>query len=51
MHLDHAQAVALRRIAAGLDRAGAVLRSGKRVVNGPDAVRWLLENVTETPSE
>lgn len=44
LNLTHQQAMNLRRIVAGLDKAGARLNSGTRVVTGPDAVRYLLEH-------
>lgn len=44
LNLTHHQASNLKRIVAGLDKAGARLRSGTRVVTGPDAVRYILEH-------
>lgn len=44
LHLSPQQARTLKRIAAGLDKAGERLKSGTRVVSGADAIRFLLES-------
>lgn len=44
-HLNHDQAVMLRRIVDGLDASGATLESGRRVVSASAAVMWLIEQV------
>jgi hypothetical protein len=43
MQLTEPQALALRGILDALDSAGARLANGRRVINAPDAIRWLLE--------
>ena len=43
--LDRNQATTLRRIQNELDRSGAKLANGRRVVTGPDALRWILEQI------
>lgn len=44
--LDRSQALALKRLMAGLRKRNDELRSGRPVVTPADAVRWLLEQVT-----
>lgn len=43
LNLTQCQAMNLKRMVAGLDQAGARLKSGTRVVTGTDAVRYILE--------
>ncbi len=45
--LDSRQATALNRIFRGLDDTGARMGNGKRVFSRADAVRWLLEQLSE----
>ncbi len=45
--LDRRQAVALNRLFHGLDQAGVRMANGKRVFSRADAVRWLMEQLTE----
>lgn len=42
--LSMEQAQNLRRIQEGLDGEKAVLKSGRRVVNGNDAIKFILES-------
>jgi hypothetical protein len=42
---DAATRRAFMRVWAGLDRAGARLKDGRRVISYADALRWLLEQV------
>lgn len=37
----------LKRISIGLDQAGARLKSGQRVTNYAEAIRWLLERIEQ----
>lgn len=48
VQLDRDQARTLRRIVEGLDRQQATTKNGKRVLKPADAVRWMLENLTDT---
>lgn len=39
------QSAGLARLRIGLDRAGAKLKTGQRVIDNPSAVRWVLEQI------
>ncbi len=41
------QADGLWRLMHGLDEARAMLKNGRRVVTPPDAMRWLLERLSD----
>jgi|SRR6185437_2696268 len=48
--LNGADRVAMRRLKAGLERSGAMLRNGSRMVpvkSGADVFRWLLQHIQE----
>lgn len=46
--LTHAQAQTLRDVADALHADGASLESGRKVVDGDDAVAWLMERIAES---
>ncbi len=48
VHLTPKQSCALRRMAAGLDRAQARLENGQRVVSHNDAFKFLLEQAADS---
>ena len=45
--LDRRQALAINRLFKGLDDTGARLANGRRIGSKADAVRWLLEQLSE----
>lgn len=44
LNLTEYQAKTLKRMIAGLDQARAILRDGRRVISGADAIRFILES-------
>jgi len=47
-HMTPTQKNALASLVAGLDKNGATLESGRRVVNNSEAIRWLLEQIAKS---
>lgn len=47
VRMSVSQRRALRELTEGLDKSGATLNNGRRIVTCPDAVRYLLEQINK----